>query len=292
MALEKNYLAVPYVEEAKALKDLASKAASPNDLLQMDKLSPVLLTASGLSEKSLNYLTEEDKALAIEGLIKEFLLPAGEQFPDELVYRYLLTKGDALGGKARNLAGTMGERKFLRRLLAILKLYKLPYQWTDADSNRRLEKPDDDTAIEKRIKSLAWSNEGKNRLLILNAAVPTLKKNVDLSLLDGTISDLKKGKESILHDPARYVALGELKGGIDPAGADEHWKTANSALNRIKSGFGQLHLKPQTFLVAAAIENSMANEIFAQLQNGTLSNAANLTHDEQLTAVCNWLVNL
>ncbi len=63
-----------------------------------------LLTASGLSDKSLNYLTEEDKTLAIKGLIEKFLEPAGENFIDELVYRYLPIKGDALGGKARNLA--------------------------------------------------------------------------------------------------------------------------------------------------------------------------------------------
>ncbi|MEK7253780.1 MAG: AvaI/BsoBI family type II restriction endonuclease, partial [Bacteroidota bacterium] len=49
---------------------------------------------------------------------------------------------------------------------------------------------------------------------------------------------------------------------------------------------------PHTFFVAAAIENSMATEIFTQLQNRTLSHAANLTHDEQLTGVCDWLVNL
>ena len=31
--------------------------------------------------------------------------------------------------------------------------------------------------------------------------------------------------------------FGELKGGIDPAGADEHWKTGNSALVRIRKAF-------------------------------------------------------
>ena len=40
---------------------------------------------------------------------------------NELVYRYLLTKGDALGGKSRNLAGILGERKFIRFLVSIFK---------------------------------------------------------------------------------------------------------------------------------------------------------------------------
>jgi hypothetical protein len=65
LALEKNYLAVPYVEEAKALKALASKVTKPKDMLQVQDLRVGLLTASGLSEKSLNYLTEDDKTLAI-----------------------------------------------------------------------------------------------------------------------------------------------------------------------------------------------------------------------------------
>ncbi len=44
--------------------------------------------------------------------------------------------------------------------------------------------------------------------------------------------------------------------------------------------------------IGAAIENSMAVEIYKQLQKGKLDNAANLTNDEQLTAVCAWILNL
>ncbi len=135
LALEKNYLAVPYIEEAKALKSLASRIKKPNDLLEVNELRVGLLTASGLSEKSLNHLTEDDKTLAIKGLIEKFLKPAGEDFIDELVYRYLLTKGDALGGKARNLAGVLGERKFLRSLLSVFNLGGIDYQWKDSDTS-------------------------------------------------------------------------------------------------------------------------------------------------------------
>ena len=292
LALEKNYLAVPYVEEAKALKSLASRVAEPKELLSVKDLRIGLLTASGLSEKSLNYLNEDDRTLAIKGLIEKFLEPAGENFIDELVYRYLLTKGDALGGKARNLAGVLGERKFLRSLLSVLNLSGIDYQWKDDETSVWLPKPQDDTGIEKRIKGLFWTKNNRHRLLIMNIIVPSVKKNVDLSILDGTINDLRRGKESIIHDVDSYVALGELKGGIDPAGADEHWKTANSALERIRNGFSKKKKIPQTFFVGAAIENSMAAEIFKQLQSGTLNNAANLTNDEHLTLICEWILNL
>ena len=126
----------------------------------------------------------------------------------------------------------------------------------------------------------------------MNITVPVVKKNVDLSILDGTIDDLKKGKQSIIHSIDAYVALGELKGGIDPAGADEHWKTANSALERIRKSFSKKKKKPQTFFIGAAIENSMASEIFKQLRTGSLNNAANLTNDDQLTSICEWIVIL
>lgn len=292
MALEKNYIAVPYIEEAKALKSLAHEIKKPMDLMKVGGLRVGLLTASGLSDKSLNHLTEEDKSLAIKGLIKEFLEPAGKDFINELVYRYLLTKGDALGGKARNLAGSLGERRFLRFFLSVLNLGGIDYSWKDSDSNLWLEKPKDDTGIEKRIKSLYWKNGKADRLMILNTTIPLVNKNVDLSILQGTNHELKAGKESIIHNPTRYIALGELKGGIDPAGADEHWKTANSALNRIRSSFKKKRLKPQTFFVGAAIEKSMAKEIFKHLQTGDMNHAANLTNDDQLSSVCDWIVKL
>ncbi len=280
------------MEEAKALKAMASKVKEPKELLRVDALKVGLLTASGLSDKSLNYLTEDDKIIAIRGLIEKFLEPAGDNFVDELIYRYLLTRGDTLGGKARNLAGMLGERKFLRCLLSVLNLSGLDYQWNDSDTKQWLSKPSDDVGIEKRIKGISWSKGNKKRLLIMNITIPTVSKNVDLSILEGTIDDLKRGKTSIIHDSGKYIALGELKGGLDPAGADEHWKTANSALERIRKSFSKRKLKPKTFFIGAAIENSMASEIYKQLKNGTMNNAANLTDDDQLTNICEWILSL
>ncbi len=291
MALEKNYMAVPYIEEAKALKTLALQVKQPKDLLKIDDLRVGLLTASGLSGKSLNYLNDDDRTLAIKGLIEEFLEPAGEDFVDELIYRYLLTKGDALGGKARNLAGTLGERKFLRSLLSVFNIAGIDYQWKDSDSNTWLDRIKDDTGIEKRIKAIYWKKQ-KDRLLVMNINVPLVKKNIDLSVLEAKPEDLLTGKDSIIHQADKYIALGELKGGIDPAGADEHWKTANSALNRIRNSFNEKKLNPEIFFIGAAIENSMAEEIYLQLKIKTMSNAANLTHDHQLKAICNWIINL
>ncbi|MCL6100143.1 MAG: hypothetical protein M1391_16395 [Bacteroidetes bacterium] len=36
----------------------------------------------------------------------------------------------------------------------------------------------------------------------------------------------------------------------------------------------------------------MASEIFKQLRSGALNSAANLTNDDQLTSICEWILNL
>ncbi len=113
--------------------------------------------------------------------------------------------------------------------------------------------------------------------------------NIDLVLLKLAPERATSGQHT---EPQSYLALGELKGGIDPADADEHWKTARTALSRIREAFQAVGQAPLTFFIAAAIEKRMADEIWNDLESETLSNAANLTNDDQLAAVANWLCSL
>lgn len=92
--------------------------------------------------------------------------------------------------------------------------------------------------------------------------------------------------------PEKAIMLGELKGGIDPAGADEHWKTANTALERIRTSYAAAGHPILTSFVGAAIEHAMSVEIFEQLRTGVMTNAANLTNNDQLVDYCNWLIDL
>lgn len=77
LALEKNRRATHHVTEARALQEAASNAKTPFDLLSIKGIESGLLTAAGLSDKSLVYLLAEDKVEAINSLIKNFLEPAG-----------------------------------------------------------------------------------------------------------------------------------------------------------------------------------------------------------------------
>lgn len=285
MALEKNYLALPYIEEAKSLKVLINDIDAPKDLLLQPILRSSLLTASGLSEKSLKFLDDDDKTEAIKGLIENFLEPAGENYKNELIYRYLLIKGDALGGKARNLAGYLGEKKFLRSLISMFKVLNIKFLWRDKTNKNWY---DDITVenLEDRINGIHWAYNSIPFTMIFNTNIPLIKKNVDVIILKGLPKDLKN--KAFFTYQENYISLGELKGGIDPAGADEHWKTANSALNRIRVGFNSNKVK--TFFIGAAIENSMALEIFNQLQSGELNYAANLNNEIQLVNLIKSLI--
>ncbi len=291
LALERNQRANPFIEQARALRVRASEAQTARDLLAFLDIRSALITASALSDKSLSYLTEDDKTRAIEGLIENFLEPAGDNFIEELVYRFLLTRGDTLGGTMRNIGGVIGERKLARSIISALQITETSYYWLENAGSRKIWHPqtENDFQIENRVRGLSWSYEGNDRTFLYNLKVPIVNKNIDICLFN--LSHTQITPETY-QNPNAYIALGELKAGIDPAGADEHWKTANSALGRIREAFIRREARPYTFLIAAAIVEDMANEIWQQLQSNTLQNAANLTNPEQLASLCRWFVTL
>ncbi|HXG68278.1 MAG TPA: AvaI/BsoBI family type II restriction endonuclease [Blastocatellia bacterium] len=294
LALEKNRRATPFVAQARALKAAASKAKTPEQLLNIEEIQPALRTAAGISDKAIAHLQSQDKAEAIRGLINNFLEPAGKDFVEELVFRFLLTRGDTLGGSMRNVGGVLAQRKLTRAIIATLTIGAIPYQWLHSANNAWAQMTEDDTDIELYVRGICWQKAGNSRTLIYNLTVPFLKNNVDLCLFNCSPNELaaRRLAKSVYNSPASYIALGELKGGIDPAGADEHWKTARTALNRIQKAFSDFGLKPHTFFIGAAIEKKMATEIWSQLEEGTLENAANLTDDNQVASVSRWLCNL
>ncbi len=287
-ALEKNRRSTPIVESAKSLKVLASKATTAKALLKITDIRPALLTAAGLSDKAISYFSEKDKDIAINELIRNFLEPAGKYFIDELVYRYLLIKGDSLGGTMRNLVGEMAQQKLIRTLLSNMSVMGIGYEWFDNETKKWCKAPKNATHIESRLKAVCWQSGRKKRTLAFNLNIPIVNNNVDICLFNADIETYNKG--NIVNEKDKILMLGELKGGIDPAGADEHWKTGNTALNRIRTAFKKEGREIDTSFVAAAIEKKMASEIYGQLQKGTLSFAANLTIDEQLVNYCDWII--
>jgi len=289
LALEKNRRATPFVAQAQALKAAATRARSPMDLLQLRDIRPALITAAGVSDKATNHLQETDKTEAITGLIRNYLEPAGANFIEELVFRFLLTRGDTLGGAMRNVGGFMAQCKLTRCIISRLRLADREADWLHSGSATWAPIPREDAGIEYQLRGLHWQTGGNDRTLIYNLNVPLVRNNVDLCLFNQPPSQNNK---TLQRRAENYIALGELKGGIDPAGADEHWKTARTALNRITEGFQKHDAKPKIFFIGAAIEAKIAQEIWKMLQDGTLNNAANLTADGQMASISEWICAL
>ncbi len=99
-------------------------------------------------------------------MITKYLDPAGPAFVEELVFRFLLTSVDTLGGSMRTIGGVMAERKLTRAILANLVLTKIPYQWLHADSKEWLHGNEEDADIELYLKGLSWTSKGRNCTMI------------------------------------------------------------------------------------------------------------------------------
>lgn len=293
IALEKNNIGDPYVKQALAFKAMVASTKDPDEFLNMTQIRPFMLTAAGLSEKSLQHLTYDDQTAVIKELIDKFLKPAGPNYIDEATYRFLLTKGDAVGGIMRNRIGSMGQEKLIRCILSCMNVQGINYEWIPTHSKSFVwhKKPIDESGLEKNIKALHWRNQQGERILGFNMTLAIVNKNVDICLFAADKSDYANGRIG-KRIPLNAIMLGELKSGIDPAGADEHWKTGNTALERIRTSFSKQGYNIKTSFIGAAIAKAMAIEIYEQLRSNVLSNAANLTNNNQLVDYCNWLLLL
>ncbi len=187
---------------------------------------------------------------------------------------------------SKQIEKRFAERKLTTAILATLWLAGIKYRWKDRLSGLWFREQKNGLEVLSRASGLYWKNGRKHRTLIYNLTVPLVKNNIDLCLFNATPDNLDETKAE------SYIALGELKGGIDPAGADEHWKTAKSALERIRKSFTRAKQNPHTFFIDAAIEKKMANEIWDELEEGILSNAANLNDENQVASISHWLCNL
>jgi len=268
-ALRKTEKAAPYVAQAHRLLGKLKKVSTISKLIEIDDIQDDLITAAGFSDKAAGYFSSEELKDSLLTVLEAIEAENGEKWREEILYRFLLTRGDSLGGAMRNITGAAAQVKFTEAVLAALKTKAVEYQVKTSSGN-----PD-------KVQRIVWPD----RVCFFDKTPKFIGKNIDVILLSGC--DISN---DTLSERGNYLACGELKGGIDPAGADEHWKTAGSALQRIRQCFPKN--PPKLFFAGAAIEESMAKEIFAQLKSGQLAHAANLIVPEQLSDLAEWLVAL
>jgi hypothetical protein len=268
-AQQKNTLGNHFFLIADHFLTHASKIRSIEDIWSDPKIKEFALAASSLSKKSLTHIDQDNQKIIVSEIVNiEKLNDA--KYLLELSRRYLLTCGDSLGGSMRNIVGQTAQKKFAN--LIDKKLNSKGYKSSiSANGNGK-------------IVEIIWSNLNGERKILFDKKVDFIGKNIDFIVLCKDYN-----KESF----DNYIACGELKGGIDPAGADEHWKTARSALNRVKEQFVKNNYQcPPLFFIAAAIEISMAAEIFSCLNNRELKAAANLTNLAQVDELLDILIDL
>jgi hypothetical protein len=275
-ARAKTEKAERYVEAGERLTREISKYKNPDELFKdaQDSVIDSIIAASGYSDKACKYFSKDELRKAAQAIVKATYAEYPNRWKQRLSSRYLLTRGDSLGGEMRNWIGAEAGNELSEHLCAALKRRGIKTEVvSDAKSGK--------------VRSIKWNN----RRLVIDRKSPLVGKNIDVILLDDSKADGSGDKEretALLKDPAKYLACGELKGGIDKAGADEHYKTANAATGRIRKAVP----KVKTFFVGRAIEASMANEIYTDLKSGELDCAANLTKKDQIESLAEWLVRL
>ncbi len=294
IALRKSKEATHYINMASAFRSVADEYQNPLDLISNNDITISMCEAAGVSTKARGYLQSQDTKDILTDFVEEYLVTAGDSYVDELINRYLLTQGDALGGRMRNIVGGLAGEKLTQNIISALVIRNYKFKYFDKHTKQWISGENFHEDYSNLVKAIKWKNGNKSRLLYYDLTIPIVKKNIDIVLFNS--SDVNNKNTKIFKDfitkQDNYLALGELKGGIDPAGADEHWKTANTALTRIRTAFGKLNKSVHTVFIGAAIEAAMAKEIFAQCKSKELSNCANLTKPKQLAEVCNWIVTL
>lgn len=289
IALEKNKRATPYIEEARVLNDRIKNLKSSDELLGLTDIRRGLIAASGVSEKAIKHLGEEGCVDSIREFIKNFLKPSGDNFKEELIFRFLLNRGDSFGGSMRNIVGAIAQKKLSLSITSSLNLAYIEFYWLSNNVGRWISSKKSGVEIEMDgLKGLSWKTQkNEYRTLLFNIKVPFIGNNIDIILLK---TFYNQNLQEAIKKPENYIALGELKGGIDPAGADEHWKTAKTAIDRIKTSFAKEDYNPYVFFIGAAIESKMATEIYENLKSGYINNAGNLTKPEHIISVVKWLL--
>ncbi|HCG8201459.1 hypothetical protein MT369_19740 [Vibrio parahaemolyticus] len=238
------------------------------------KLERFMVAACMLSEKSLKYISAPDQ---IAELV-DFTQMGNASYIDSLIRRYFLTFGDSLGGTMRNAVGGAGQTKLDDALFNKLKaIGKNPIRLLNSTKTKSA--------------AIVWSD----RVVIFDKKPKFINKSVDIIVIRKSYTEQVtslQDLQGLLERADDYVCAGELKSGVDPAGADEHWKTAKSALDRIRTVFTNLEKPtPKLVFIGSAIENAMAVEIFDLLQSGWLAGAANLNNIDQFNEVVDLILS-
>jgi hypothetical protein len=288
--LDKGNSAILVIEEARALRAAVATCPTPMDLLEHHELWPSLLAAAGLVRREARQLNDDQQATAILTLIEEYLQPRGDQFAQELVDRFLVTKGTDLAPRARLLLSQRAQRRFAQAVLASLCLRQIgpllkattaaPWQSWDGEK----------CGLPLGVRGIAWAGKDGPRTLLFNYRVPLCGRRFS-AVLKRFFAGNQERPQRFDH-PNDYLALGEIDAAPDNRGGKAAWQRADMDLRNAERLFEVKAAHPRTFFIGAAISLLTAEAVWQALELGTLSNAANANDAAQLGGICQWLIRL
>ena len=125
LALQKTEEAQPFVEEAFTFYKSLKKAESVEAILTAPEHRNDLISACGFSGKARDKLTKKELDDSIKKVLVRIYKESGSDFRENILYRYLLTKGDSLGGRMRNLGGALAGTKLTEKIIEKLRGRKI-----------------------------------------------------------------------------------------------------------------------------------------------------------------------
>ena len=216
------------------------------------------------------------------------LVLAGGVTPYRHVVMMTANLGDSLGGTSRNEVGRVAMMRIINPLLRHLFtqerlssiLYTLKGQITG-----------ENTGAVKRRRLIITSETDIKELLNKFERERVLYHELETSngsklLLNRQLTWQSQTKRTYKVGPDLYSNVAdidmlwaaELKGGADPAGSDEHWKTATQALGRILQAAEKTDRpKPMLSFIATILVERVAREAQSWIEQGKLTSVYNLT---------------
>ena len=160
-SLHKITQAEPYVKRAILFSQALKSTKTDKDIFELTEYWDELVAACGYSDKSKSYFTRTDLKNSIQAVLINLLKVNPNGFKDELVYRYLITKGDTVGGIMRNLGGALAGRKVIQKI-------------SEALINKNIT-PALRHSKKNKVQGLSWNN----RILLFDIKPKLINKNID-----------------------------------------------------------------------------------------------------------------
>ena len=124
-ALAKTEKATPFIENARKLYKLLQQAKAIEGVLGLLDIQDALIAASGFSDKARTHLSPNELESALKKILQTIAQKARDDWREEIIYRYLLTQGDTLGGSMRNLTGALAGIQLTNAILTALRERKI-----------------------------------------------------------------------------------------------------------------------------------------------------------------------